>query len=119
MVKKSTAKPSVAQETLALLEALEAELKAQQLWDDTMPEPSRLMSTQPFASDTLEFYQWLQFIMIPSLRQCVEQRKPLPNKIAVSPMAVEVWKGKLKEHRQIILVLKTIDELLDGHHGRH
>lgn len=113
------AKQSVTQKTLALLEELETQLKAQELWDDGMPEPARLMSTQPFASDTLEFYQWVQFIMIPSLRQCVEQQNPLPNKIAVSPMAVEVWKGKLKEHRQVILVLKAIDELLDGHHGRH
>ncbi|EGN75644.1 hypothetical protein A28LD_0689 [Idiomarina sp. A28L] len=102
-----------------LLEELETHLKAQKLWDDSMPEPSRLMSTQPFASDTLEFHQWVQFIMIPSLRQCVEQQNPLPNKIAVSPMAVEMWKGRLKEHRQVILVLKAIDELLDGHHGRH
>ncbi|WP_157981229.1 YqcC family protein [Aliidiomarina iranensis] len=110
---------SITQKTLDHLEDLEQHLKAQALWDEAMPEPSRLLSSQPFASDTLEFYQWIQFIMIPSLRQCVEQRKPLPNKIAVSPMAVEVWKGKLKEHRQIILALKAIDELLDGHHGRH
>lgn len=113
------AKKSVAQQTLDLLEELEVQLKSQNLWDHKIPEPSRLMSTQPFASDTLEFYQWIQFIMIPSLRQCVEQQNPLPNKIAVSPMAIEVWKGNLKEHRHIILVLKSIDELLDGHHGRH
>lgn len=116
---KFLAAKSIVQQTLNLLAQLEADLQAANLWDKQTPKPAQLMSTQPFATDTLDFHQWVQFIMIPSLRQCVQQRKPLPTKIAVSPMAIEVWKGQLKEHRDIILTLKAIDELLDGHHERH
>lgn len=116
---KPVAAKSIAQQTLTLLAQLEADLQTAELWQKQMPKPAQLMSSQPFATDTLDFHQWVQFIMIPSLRQCVQQRKPLPTKIAVSPMALEVWKGQLKAHREIILTLKAIDELLDGHHERH
>lgn len=110
---------SIAQQTLVLLAELEQVMQANQLWDAAAPEPQRLLSSQPFATDTLDFYQWVQFIMIPSLQQCVAEQKPLPNKIAVSPMAIEVWRGQLKTYRDVILALKAIDELLDGHHDRH
>ncbi|WP_194755842.1 YqcC family protein [Aliidiomarina indica] len=110
---------SLAEQTAHLLNELEAALKDQELWDAHRPAPEKLQSTTPFASDTLDFYQWLQFIMIPTLRQRIEQREALPNKIAVHPMAIEVWRGQLREHKHIILSLKAIDSLLDGHHDRH
>lgn len=110
---------SVVQQTAQLLQDLEASLKARSLWDSRWPPLDKLQSTIPFASDTLEFYQWLQFIMIPTLQQRIDQRQPLPNKIAVHPMAIEVWRGQLREHKEIILVLKALDQLLDGHHERN
>lgn len=110
---------SVVQQTAQLLQDLEASLKARSLWDSSWPSVDKLQSTIPFASDTLEFYQWLQFIMIPTLQQRIDQRQPLPNKIAVHPMAIEVWRGQLREHKEIILVLKALDQLLDGHHERN
>lgn len=110
---------SVAERTLKLLTELEHSLKEHSLWDATPPSPRALQSTLPFATDTLEFYQWLQFIMIPALRQRIQTKQSLPNAISVHPMAIEVWRGQLREYKTIILTLKEIDTLLDGHHGRH
>lgn len=107
---------SVAEHTLQLLEQLEGSLKQNALWMPTAPSPAALQSKLPFATDTLEFHQWLQFIMIPNLRQRIALEQPLPNKISVYPMAVEVWRGKLREHHAILLTLKNLDKLLDGHH---
>lgn len=118
-IKAMTKRVSIAAQALEILEQLEVELKAAQLWQAQPPSLQALQSTAPFASDTLDFHQWLQFILIPTLNQLVEQRAALPNAIAISPMAIEVWRGQLREHRQIILQLKALDELLDGHHARH
>ncbi|MCL4408963.1 MAG: YqcC family protein [Gammaproteobacteria bacterium] len=114
-----TKRVSIAAQTLDILEQLEAELKAAKLWQAKPPSVQALQSSAPFASDTLDFHQWLQFILIPTLNNLIDQRAALPNAIAISPMAVEVWRGQLREHRQIILQLKALDELLDGHHARH
>ncbi|TRW49565.1 YqcC family protein [Aliidiomarina halalkaliphila] len=110
---------SVSKQTMHLLQELKASLQARSLWDTQRPPLEKLQSTTPFASDTLAFYQWLQFIMIPTLQQRIEQRQPLPNSIAVHPMAIEVWRGQLREHKEIILLLKALDNLLDGHNDRH
>jgi len=110
---------SIAQQTLVILDSLEDELKSLELWQSEPPAPSALQSSQPFAGDTLDFHQWLQFVLIPTLQTMIEQRQALPNAIAISPMAIEVWRGSLRDYRQVILQLKALDELLDGHHARH
>lgn len=102
------------QQVQDLLEQLEAELKAVNLWQQQSPAPEALLSNQPFAVDTLDFHQWIQFIMIPRMQWLIAQRQPLPAQMAVSPMAVQVYKGQLKEHRQVIACLREIDTVVTG-----
>ena len=102
------------QQVQHLLQQLELELKSVGLWQDTPPEAHKLRSTQPFAVDTLAFHQWLQFIMIPRMVELFAQQRALPTQMAVSPMAVQVYKGKLREHRRIIACLRELDTLVSG-----
>ena len=46
---------------------LEAALRQLDLWSDTPPSQEALSSEQPFAMDSLEFEEWLQFIFLPTL----------------------------------------------------
>jgi uncharacterized protein YqcC (DUF446 family) len=96
------------------LQALETALQDLCKWQTTRPPEKALRSTQPFAVDTLEFHQWLQFIMIPRMQTLVDERQPLPSNIAVSPMAVQVYKGDLKRHRELIAILRELDMVLSG-----
>lgn len=91
---------------------LERELRGLSLWDEEPPEPEALASTQPFAVDTLEFYQWLQFVFIPRLYQLVEYRMGLPASCSVSPMAEEYFRPRPESGETVIMVLERIDILV-------
>lgn len=91
---------------------LERELRALDLWDSRKPAPEALASTQPFAVDTLEFYQWLQFIFIPRLFRLVEYRTSLPASCSVAPMAEEFFRPREEDGREVIRVLEKIDRLI-------
>lgn len=97
-----------------LLIDLQQELRQLDLWQQESPPMNALRSTQPFAVDTLDFHQWLQFIMIPRLQAIVVERGPLPSSMAVSPMAVQVYKGQLKTYRNLISCLRDIDTVVSG-----
>lgn len=106
--------PELRAQTDRLLTAVETELQALELWEESPPASHKLQSTEPFATDTLAFHQWLQFIMIPGLKHRVKQQQHLPTQIAVSPMAIQVYRGELRRHRQLIQRLKELDILLSG-----
>lgn len=91
---------------------LERELRALALWDETPPTPEALASTQPFAVDTLELYQWLQFVFIPRLYRLVEHRMGLPASCSVSPMAEEYFRPRPESGEAVIAVLERIDILV-------
>jgi len=91
---------------------IEKELRELRLWELDSPPAEALASTQPFAIDTLNFPQWLQFIFIPRLYVMVEQRLPLPPVSGVKPMAEEYF-GVLKlNSTALIFHLEQIDKLL-------
>ncbi|MFP3631919.1 YqcC family protein, partial [Burkholderia sp. SIMBA_045] len=48
--------------------------------------------------DTLEFHQWLQFIMLPRMWALVDSKRPLPEGIAVSPMAAHIYRSELEQY---------------------
>ena len=102
------------QQVSQLLHEIEQELKQLSLWQSEQPPASTLRSQQPFAVDTLAFHQWLQFIMIPRMHSMVAARQPLPSQVAISPMAAQVYKGQLKQHRLLIGHLRRLDIVLSG-----
>lgn len=97
-----------------LLIQVQKELKTLNLWQSSAPAEEALQSTEPFAMDTLDFHQWLQFIMIPRIQSLLTNRLPLPDKMAISPMAIEVYRGQLRPFRELILSLRTLDQVISG-----
>ena len=59
----------------AQLSLLEQELKELELWGGAERRPSaeELASSLPFAMDTLEFHQWLEYILIERLHTQLEK----------------------------------------------
>jgi len=91
---------------------IEKELRQLQLWDFEMPSEEALASTQPFAIDTLNFPQWLQFIFIPRLYFIIDQRAPLPTVSGVAPMAEQYFQVLHLHSAPLISHLHKIDKLL-------
>lgn len=102
------------QRAARLLERLEAELNGLGLWQSEYPAPHKLQSSEPFAIDKLDFHQWLQFIMLPRMWDVIDGEHPLPQNIAVSPMAAHVYRNELEYHEGLISTLREFDIVLSG-----
>lgn len=100
-----------------LLKALETELHAQGRWDSEPPAASALQSTQPFAVDTLNFDQWLQWILLPSLNELLLLQMPLPSSCAIAPMAEQAYGQDDTGAARIVLIIADIDLLLTQRGG--
>ncbi|MCR6651062.1 MAG: YqcC family protein [Cellvibrionaceae bacterium] len=90
---------------------IECELRRSRLWQSEMPSDEALASEQPFALDTLDFHQWLQFILLPRLHHLVDQRLPLPAACGISPVAEEVYKQRLEVMKPLLLQLQRLDRV--------
>ena len=97
-----------------ILEKLELELRQLALWQLESPSAEALASTLPFCVDTLEFHQWLQFVLLVRLRQMLLLQMPLPRQIALYPMATEVYKQSLQTYAPLLECLAELDEALTG-----
>lgn len=95
-----------------ILMDIEKELRELRLWELEPPSEEALASTQPFAIDTLNFPQWLQFIFIPRLYMLIEQRIPLPGVSGVKPMAEEYFSGLSLHGAPLIAHLERMDNVL-------
>lgn len=95
-----------------LLISLERALRAQRRWGRNSPGEDALQSTQPFAFDTLDFDQWLQWVFVPKLHHLLAEQLPLPQRCAVRPMAEEVYDPVDPAARRLITIIAEIDDLL-------
>ncbi len=95
---------------LKLLIDTEYTLKQSGLWEANRPSTEALLSSQPFAVDSLHPEQWLQWIFIPKMQQIVSLQHALPVKLAISPYFEQMCQGK-PEWVKVIKVLKEIDEV--------
>ncbi|MEC6909065.1 YqcC family protein [Photobacterium piscicola] len=93
-----------------LLTQLENILQHHQYWQEVAPEPQALASTEPFAIDTLDCHQWLQWIFIPKFRYLIVQRLPLPTQFAISSYVEEAMKNQVGV-RDIVATTREIDQL--------
>lgn len=90
---------------------IECELRRARLWQADMPSEEALASQQPFAVDTLEFHQWLQFILLPRMHLLVAERLPLPANCGIVPIAEEVYKNEVELMKPLLLQLQRLDRM--------
>ncbi len=92
-----------------LLDELEQQLHNAQLWQEIAPSPQLLASEQPFAIDTLEPEQWLQWVFLPRMRALIKAEQPLPKGFAIAPYFEECWRQN-GEYATLLVVLTQIDQ---------
>lgn len=98
----------------ALLIDLEAELRKQQWWDVEPPSAQALASVEPFCVDSLDFYQWLQFVFLVKIQALLEEQVQLPINCQIAPMAEQCFSEGCGSTKglAVISVLRQIDQLL-------
>ncbi len=95
-----------------LLTALETELKHLGLWSALPPDAQALASRLPFCIDTLRFEQWLQYIFIPKMQLLLDTAAPLPTKIALLPLAEQVFNDTDTRFSRLLSIISALDSRL-------
>lgn len=96
-----------------LLDALEREMRARDLWQGTPPPRDAFDSNVPFFADQMAFTEWLQWVFVARFRAIVEGGHPLPDNCQVAPMAEEALRGMDTDVSRITTLLVEVDMLFD------
>lgn len=99
-----------------LLAEIRHEMQAIGLWQQQPPAPEALASTQPFCVDTLDFSEWLQWLLLPRLEEMIARDLPLPQNSDIQPMAEEVFKQLEADTEQLLALIGRLDQALRVHH---
>ena len=97
-----------------VLLAMEAELRRLALWETTPPPDDDLGSTQPFCCDTLNFTQWLQWVLLPRMQGIVAQGGPYPMRSGIYMYAEEWAKHQCAEGLGLLQLIKRFDVLIEN-----
>ena len=82
------------------------------IWSTEVPSSEALSSTEPFCVDTLNFEQWLQFVLVARFEEMIRYSLPLPNQCDITPMAEEAFKGRSLS--KVIVLLSAMDKLVSN-----
>jgi uncharacterized protein YqcC (DUF446 family) len=82
------------QAAAAYADRIERELRALNAWQSDRPPAGAYESEAAFFADTMTFYQWLQFVLLPRVREIVEQRGQFPGESSVGAYAVRALDGR-------------------------
>jgi uncharacterized protein YqcC (DUF446 family) len=91
---------------------VEANLRTHDRWDPEQPPDSALDSTQPFCIDTLRFEQWLQWILLPRMKEILEENRPLPRRSAIFSYAEHCLHRDDPPTTDLLEHIKRFDELI-------
>jgi uncharacterized protein YqcC (DUF446 family) len=96
------------------LEQLVAEMKRVGVWSDTPPPPEAFDFRGAFGSDTMSFEQWLQFVLVPRVRQIVDEGGTFPADSQLGDKAHREWRmwGNEPEREPLIEMLYELDALI-------
>jgi uncharacterized protein YqcC (DUF446 family) len=95
-----------------MIDRIEAEMRAIELWQHEPLEPSRYAFNQAFAMDTMAFSQWLQFVFIPRVREIISAHGSFPSQSMVAAQAAREYDG-LQDASKLLSLLSQFDALIE------
>ena len=93
-----------------LLQQLEQQMRQCSLWSDVSPSDEALASVEPFAIDSLQPEEWLQWIFIVKINAMMNAQMSLPKGFAIHPYFGEVWKNEA-DKAELLVTIQSIDEV--------
>lgn len=97
---------------ILLLNEIELEMQRIALWQGQPPEHSTFLSEQPFALDTMESYQWLQWIFLPRMRAIIDANADIPRNFMLYPYFEEALKKEDLDVLPLLMLIKRLDDLV-------
>lgn len=96
-----------------LLLEIEAELRRLRLWEPQPPPPEALASLIPFCHDTLRFEQWLQWVLLPKMKQVIERDEECPSSSDITPLAEHRFAQLAQPTATLLKLLARFDEQIN------
>nr|WP_318383832.1 YqcC family protein [uncultured Enterobacter sp.] len=93
------------------LHAIETVLRAQALWRSVAPALDAFDSTQPFCMDTMEPFEWLQWVLIPRMHALLDGGQPLPQSFAIAPYYEMALDASHPARDVVLIELQQLDAL--------
>jgi uncharacterized protein YqcC (DUF446 family) len=97
------------------VDAIEAEMKRIGAWQAQPLPAGRLDFEQAFGADKLAFEQWLQFVLVPRVRDIVATRGDFPQGSEVATQAFREWKmfGERDDVDRLLELLREFDAMFE------
>jgi uncharacterized protein YqcC (DUF446 family) len=102
---------------LAALKADEIEIELKRLgrWKhDDLPEEA-FEDMGAFGSNTMSFEQWLQFVLIPRIREIIQEQSDFPSGSNLAPYAIRYFDGDY-DADPLREILYQLDQLINNQH---
>ncbi len=98
------------------LASIERELRTLGLWggEEGRPDEDAFRSSVPFFADTMEFHEWLEYVLIPRMGKLARAGAPIP-RTAVLPAGEAVYSGQIRVHRALLRALMALDRACAAH----
>ena len=90
------------------IEELKWAMQQHGLWQKQIPAEEKLLSTQPFAIDTLAPEEWLQWVFVSRIEAMLAAGQALPANFELTPYFEQAWQT-LPQYNNVIYILKKID----------
>lgn len=95
------------------IDEIEAELKRLGWWQEQRPPEEMFDFKMAFGMDTMPFSTWLQFVLIPRVKDIIESHGEFPTSSSVGVHAVREFDG-VYEADDLIRMLVAFDNLIEG-----
>jgi len=96
----------------AFADSIEQELRNLAVWQADPPPPAAFQSRRAFFGDTMSFFQWLQFVLLPRVRGIVAARGAFPAESSVGAYAVRELDG-MDQAGGLIHTLCEFDDFIE------
>ena len=97
---------------LKKLTLIENEMKKINLWQKEPLKEEQYDFRAAFASDTMAYSQWLQFIFIPRVHQIIDEKGEFPSSSQVGTQAMREFDG-VYEAQKLVELLNDFDDLFN------
>lgn len=98
------------------IQRIEAALHDIDLYGAQRPDDRAFESTNPFCYDTMQFLEWLQWVMFPKTRELLAKNLPLPTFCEIHPLAEEEFKLYPEDTESLLEEIGKLDQLFNVVH---
>jgi uncharacterized protein YqcC (DUF446 family) len=109
----ATSPEAVRQVASRQLDTIENEMQHLGIWRTTPLAPEAYSFKRPFATDTMTFPEWLQFVFLPRAREVAVTGRPFPRGSRVATLAVREFDG-LTDFKGLIRLLSSFESWIDS-----